>query len=303
MSEPTRIFFTGNSLEQAVMAAAQHHGVEPDDVAFERVERRYGILRLRRNVVIKVDPEHPTTKRSQAPEPSANVVTPGRDEPPVDLPETQSDFNLDAGAPRSGERSVGQGASPEKPSREAAVGGERRAGGRPSSSGESEPADPTELLPARNLARAEGEAAAAAAAATRKLASIAGLEIEVDVFQGERELEVELSGPDQGLLVEGEGRLLLAIQHLLPRVLRSASGEMGSCRVDSQRFRERRVNRLERLARRTAEDVRRENRAETLHAMNPADRRTIHLALKNEDDVVTESTGQGFYKRVTIRPV
>jgi len=112
-----------------------------------------------------------------------------------------------------------------------------------------------------------------------------------------------LSGPDQGLLVEGEGRLLLAIQHLLPRVLRSASGEMGSCRVDSQRFRERRVNRLERLARRTAEDVRRENRAETLHAMNPADRRTIHLALKNEDDVVTESTGQGFYKRVTIRPV
>ena len=42
MSEPPREFFTGNSLEQAVLMAAQHYGVEPDDLAYERVERRYG---------------------------------------------------------------------------------------------------------------------------------------------------------------------------------------------------------------------------------------------------------------------
>ena len=57
MSEPPREFFTGTTLEQAVLLAAQHYGLEPDDLAYERVERRYGFLRQRRNVVIEVDPK------------------------------------------------------------------------------------------------------------------------------------------------------------------------------------------------------------------------------------------------------
>ena len=296
MSGSTRVFFTGGSLDLAVTAAAEHHGVEPDDVAYERVERRGGPLRTRRNVVIKVDPEHPTRERDPAVEEGDNVATPPRESVAPDPPENQQDFNPIPQAP-PGQKTE------ESLDERAPAGGSGHPQGRPGDAGEELPEADSELpLPSRNLPLAEGEAAEAAAEATRQLASIAGLDLEVVVFQGEEELEVELSGPDQELLVRGEGRLLLAIQHLLPRVLRGSAGTMGACRVDSQRFRERRVSRLEQMALGAAEDVRREGRAYTLQSMNPADRRTIHLALKNASDVVTESNGQGFYKRVTILP-
>ena len=36
--------------------------------------------------------------------------------------------------------------------------------------------------------------------------------------------------------------------------------------------------------------------------MNPSDRRIVHLALKDAEGVVTESNGDGFFKRITVRP-
>jgi spoIIIJ-associated protein len=141
-----------------------------------------------------------------------------------------------------------------------------------------------------------------AADTARKLTALAGLNLEIEVLQGETELEVELSGPDQDLLFEDEGRLLLAVQHLLPRSMQGAVGETTGVRVDSQGFRSQRVAGLERLALEAAEEVRRRGRPKTLHSMNPSDRRTVHMALKDSEGIVTESTGEGFYKRITVRP-
>ncbi len=52
-----RQFFTGNTLEQAVLAAARQIGVEPERVAFTQREKKHGFLRVRRRVVIEVDME------------------------------------------------------------------------------------------------------------------------------------------------------------------------------------------------------------------------------------------------------
>ena len=154
----------------------------------------------------------------------------------------------------------------------------------------------------RDLPIAEGPTAELALSTARQLAALGGLELEIQVLQGEKELEVELAGPDQGLLFENDGRLLLAIQHLLPRSMEPASGGGAGVRVDSQGFRTQRVASLERLAREAAEEVRRRGRPKTLHSMNPSDRRVIHLTLKEAEGVVTESNGNGFFKRITVRP-
>ena len=154
----------------------------------------------------------------------------------------------------------------------------------------------------RNLPPAEGATAELAASTARQLAALAGLELEIEVLQGETEIEVELSGNDQELLFENDGRLLLAIQHLLPRSMQPASGGGAGVRVDSQGFRSQRVTSLERLAREAAEEVRRRGRPKTLQSMNPSDRRIVHLALKDAEGVVTESNGDGFFKRITVRP-
>lgn len=298
MSEPPRLFFTGNTLEQAVIAAANYHDVDPDQLAYERIERRYGFLRVRRRVVIKVDPDHPTRKRSTAetlggPRPSEKEADAD------DRRETQRDFNLheemSTGRARmpvtEQDRRPGEGRRQEGQAQQGAA---RR--------GDDEPEPPHRQRVERDLPVAEGEAAAALREGARRLATLAGLELEVAVYEGAEQLEVELAGRDQDAVVEGEGQVLLAFQHLLPRLMYSALGEMVPCRVDSGGFREQRAASLERMAHRAADEVRRSGRPKTLQPMNPADRRTVHLALQDDEDVVTESRGEGFFKRITVRP-
>ena len=54
-----RQFFSGNTLEQAVMAAARHFGLEPEQVAYTPRDKKHGFLSIRRRVVIEVDPSAP----------------------------------------------------------------------------------------------------------------------------------------------------------------------------------------------------------------------------------------------------
>ncbi|RMH16181.1 MAG: hypothetical protein D6696_18770, partial [Acidobacteria bacterium] len=55
----SRKFFSGGTLEQAVLAAARHYGIEPERVAYTQRDKRSGFLNLRRKVVIEVDPAAP----------------------------------------------------------------------------------------------------------------------------------------------------------------------------------------------------------------------------------------------------
>ena len=59
---------------------------------------------------------------------------------------------------------------------------------------------------------------------------------------------------------------------------------------------------LERLAKEAAQEVLDRQRSRTLPPMNPAERRIIHVTLVDNKDVLTESQGKGFFKRVTISP-
>jgi spoIIIJ-associated protein len=149
---------------------------------------------------------------------------------------------------------------------------------------------------------ATGEMAEAAAEALELLLSVAGLELESAILEGEDHLAVELWGSDQEALLDDRGKLLLAIQHLLPRAIRGVAGRSVACRVDSDNFHEIRQERLRDLAQQTAAEVRREGQPRTLEPMAPDERRIVHLTLADDPAVVTESQGNGYYKRVSIRP-
>ena len=73
-------------------------------------------------------------------------------------------------------------------------------------------------------------------------------------------------------------------------------------RVDCDNFHEIREERLRSLAQRVAEEVRRQGRPRILEPMNPADRRIIHITLADDPGVVTESEGDGYFKRIMVRP-
>src|SRR5215470_5293149 len=104
MSEPKRRFFSGDSLQQALVQAANHFHLQPEEIAYHTIEKRHGFVKVRRKVVIEVDPDAPK-KEPAAPDaevPAAAAVVPAPRAP------------ADAGAPTapgSGRRPAAGGAA------------------------------------------------------------------------------------------------------------------------------------------------------------------------------------------------
>jgi predicted RNA-binding protein Jag len=72
--------------------------------------------------------------------------------------------------------------------------------------------------------------------------------------------------------------------------------------LDCEEFKGHREEDLGRRAREVADRVRRGGREELLPAMSPIERRIVHIALREDPDVTTDSRGEGFYKRIAIIP-
>jgi spoIIIJ-associated protein len=122
------------------------------------------------------------------------------------------------------------------------------------------------------------------------------------VEETEDGFKVELEGPDKEWLLDDDGSLLLAIEHLLPRMVRSLSGEGAHCSVDCDGFHSSHEDHLCEMAVRAAEETIRSGRPQMLEPMAPADRRVVHLHLVNDPTVGTQSKGNGLFKRVKIFP-
>ncbi|HEV7503930.1 MAG TPA: R3H domain-containing nucleic acid-binding protein [Thermoanaerobaculia bacterium] len=350
MNDATRRFFSGDSLQQAIIQAANYFNLDPDWVAYKSIEKRHGFLKTRRKVVIEVDPDNPKRespvsapatvratppappsgymlREPTAPHPAAEpppayspaAARPEADRPPrapMARPEGRGPDRGSRGGPDRGPRGGGRGDRGERHDRPRHRDDDRRpprTGDRPSSgiepfrleggSGEGlvtlpeKPRGISDRYPV-----AVGPAADAAAKSIELLLRIAGLDLKAQVFQGEERLEVDLSGEDVDWCFADDGEMIQAVEHLLPRMIRSLSGEPVPVRVDCDNFHEIREERLRSLAQKVAEEVRRQGKPRILEPMNPGDRRIIHVTLADDPGVATESEGDGYFKRVMVRP-
>ncbi len=112
-----------------------------------------------------------------------------------------------------------------------------------------------------------------------------------------------VSGEESGLVIGRRGQTLDALEYLVNRVV-GRDGEPGAGRVvlDVERYRERRREALEQLAKRLAEKAKLTGRVVTLNPMSPRDRRIVHLTLQDDSDVTTRSQGSGHYRKVLLLP-
>ena len=116
------------------------------------------------------------------------------------------------------------------------------------------------------------------------------------------QLRLEIFGPDMGPIIGRRGDTLDAIQYLGSLVLNNALEEHVRLSVDTENYREKRAESLERLARKMAMKVVKAHRSMTLEPMNPYERRIIHAALQDFHGVTTYSTGTEPGRRVVIAP-
>jgi spoIIIJ-associated protein len=115
-------------------------------------------------------------------------------------------------------------------------------------------------------------------------------------------IQAEVSGGDVGKVIGREGRTLAAIEFLANTVLAKEHGQ-GAPRVnvDAAGYRRRHEERLLEQARRMAARVRKSGESIELDPMTAADRRIIHIALREDAFVTTESVGEGRERRIVIK--
>ncbi len=105
-----------------------------------------------------------------------------------------------------------------------------------------------------------------------------------------------------GLMIGRRGETLRSLQFLLNTIVNRVSGRWPQLVIDIGNYRQRRQESLEGLARRVAEQVRATGRPMLLEPMQAYDRRIIHMALRDDETVYTESTGEGESRRITVFP-
>ena len=128
------------------------------------------------------------------------------------------------------------------------------------------------------------------------------LEVEIITMFDEIEgvIDIELKGPEMGVLIGKRGQTLDSLQYLTNLAVNRKSDNYLRVKIDTEDYRRRRKETLENLAKNMAYKVKRTKRPVSLEAMNPYERRIIHSALQNDKYVVTHSEGEEPYRHVVI---
>lgn len=115
-----------------------------------------------------------------------------------------------------------------------------------------------------------------------------------------RNMKIDMSGPDMGILIGRRGDTLDALQYLTSLTVNRYSDEYVKITLDTENYRDKRYETLVRLARRLASQVARTGKNITLEPMSPNERRIIHSTLQNNRMVHTSSIGDEPNRKVVI---
>ena len=126
------------------------------------------------------------------------------------------------------------------------------------------------------------------------------VDVESKLNEEEKELEINLSGDEMGILIGKRGQTLDSLQYLVSLVVNKESEDYLRVKLDTENYRERRKETLETLAKNIAYKVKRTRRSVSLEPMNPYERRIIHSALQNDKYVFTRSEGEEPFRHVVI---
>ena len=125
---------------------------------------------------------------------------------------------------------------------------------------------------------------------------------EIDEYEGdEGELILDIVGQDLAVLIGRYGKNLDALQQLTSSIVNRKLGFKYSIVIDVEGYKSRRRAKLESIAESGAARAIKQHGEVRLHPMSPAERRIIHITLRDNPEVETFSEGEGPNRRVVIR--
>lgn len=135
-----------------------------------------------------------------------------------------------------------------------------------------------------------------------KVFTAMGLDVEILITESDEEnvFDVELKGEEMGVLIGKRGQTLDSLQYLTNLAINRGQETYIKVKLDTEDYRNRRIETLENLARNVAYKVKRTKKPVSLEPMNPFERRVIHSALQNDRYVTTHSEGKNPYRHVVV---
>lgn len=128
-----------------------------------------------------------------------------------------------------------------------------------------------------------------------------GFDVEVSAEFNDEGCVLDLAGPDSHLLHAENGEMLDAFETLLFQVYGRELDREHRFICDADGFRQTRTSELHAMAKFAAKNVRDKGVPFTFGVLNSTERRIIHMVLSDEDDLSTESVGQGRDRRLQVR--
>lgn len=129
-----------------------------------------------------------------------------------------------------------------------------------------------------------------------------GFDARLDVYDAGGFVAADVAPDNTALFIGQKGETIDALQYLVNASVNRTRTSRVRVVLDAEGYRQRRVEALQGMAHRTARKALREERPVELPPMNPAERRVVHLFLRDNPRVTTESEGAGESRRVRVSP-
>ncbi len=133
-----------------------------------------------------------------------------------------------------------------------------------------------------------------------RLVELMGYPSEVTLKVEDTALRCHISGEYEDELVGSEGRTLDSMQYLLRKMTSSRLPDRMMLSLDAGDFRQRRAEELKTRALQLAEEVKETGKTQAIPALNPAERREVHMILQEDKAIRSRSVGDGLFKKILI---
>ena len=133
-----------------------------------------------------------------------------------------------------------------------------------------------------------------------RLLELMGYPSTVETELAESSLVCRISGRHEEVIIGQEGRTLDGLQYLVRKMVSRHLPERTMLTLDAGDFRQRRAEELRARALQLAAEVRETGKTQAIPALNPAERRAVHMVLQEDKEIRSRSVGDGLFKKVLI---
>jgi spoIIIJ-associated protein len=124
----------------------------------------------------------------------------------------------------------------------------------------------------------------------------------ISVEKNEDRIIFNIQGGNPAVLIGKRGQTLEALQYIVDKIVNKHRENRVRIQIDVEGYLENRKQSLQRMAARLSEKVKRTGKPATMGQMNAHDRRIVHITLKDDSAVRTQSMGEGFLRKLVIFP-